>query len=68
MELFTTIIILKYEIGDTRDNSTLLLRLIDARIPMCMCEASDLRNINLNFWKIATRICINVVAKISYYC
>ena len=32
MELFTNIKIFKYEIDDTRDNSTFLLRLIDARI------------------------------------
>ena len=49
MELFTTIIILKYEIDDTRDNSTTLLRLIDAHILMHMCEASDLSTINFNF-------------------
>ena len=32
MELFTIVIILEYVIGDTRDNSSLLLRLIDAHI------------------------------------
>ena len=41
MELFTTITILKYEIGDTMNKSALLLRLIDAHIRMRMCEASD---------------------------
>ena len=32
MELFTNIKIFKYEINDTRDNSTHLLMLIDAHI------------------------------------
>ena len=32
MELFTTIRILNYEIDDARDNSTFLLRSIDAHI------------------------------------
>ena len=49
MELFTTIIIVKYKIDNTLDYSTILLRLIYAHIRMCMCEASDLSNINLNF-------------------
>ena len=49
VELFTTIIILKYNIDDTLDNSTILLRLIDAHIRICMCKAFDLSNINLNF-------------------
>ena len=49
MELFTTIIILNYEIDDTRDSTTLVLRLIDTHIRLCKLEGSDPSNINLNF-------------------